>query len=85
MIPDFDGVVYHVSTPEAKSRILVSLSIKCFADLIKHGAREVLEREYGSYIVQPENGYDFSLEIDLEKLPAEQGVSIVSLSEDRTY
>jgi len=36
----------------------------------------VLEREYGSYIVQPENGYDFSLEIDLEKLPEDKGALI---------
>ena len=31
----------------------------------------MLEREYGPYIVQPEAGYDFSILIDLENLPAE--------------
>jgi len=30
-----------------------------------------LEREYGCYIVAPENGYDFSVMVDLEKLPEE--------------
>lgn len=32
----------------------------------------MLEREYGPYIVQPEQGYDFSVQIDLENLPADQ-------------
>jgi len=31
-----------------------------------------LEREYGPYIVQPESGYDFSVQIDLEQLPQSQ-------------
>lgn len=31
----------------------------------------MLEREYGPYIVNPEPGYDFSVQIDLENLPAE--------------
>jgi actin related protein 2/3 complex, subunit 2 len=32
----------------------------------------VLEREYGPYIVSPENGYDFSVQVDLEQLPASE-------------
>lgn len=32
----------------------------------------MLEREYGPYIVTPEPGYDFSVQVDLENLPAEQ-------------
>lgn len=32
----------------------------------------MLEREYGPYIVTPEPGYDFSVQLDLEDLPAEQ-------------
>ena len=31
----------------------------------------MLEREYGSYIVSPEPGYDFSVLIDLDNLPSE--------------
>lgn len=31
-----------------------------------------MEREYGPYIVQPEQGYDFSLQVDLENLPQSQ-------------
>ena len=29
----------------------------------------MLEREYGAYIVSPESGYDFSIQVDLEQLP----------------
>ena len=32
----------------------------------------MLEREYGPYIVSPEPGYDFSIQVDLNDLPAEQ-------------
>ena len=69
---DFDGVTFHISTtPESKSRILLSISVRCFADLARYGAQKVLEREYGPYIVAPEQGYDFSLMIDLEDFPAD--------------
>ncbi|KAI5776616.1 Arp2/3 complex, 34 kd subunit p34-Arc-domain-containing protein [Geopyxis carbonaria] len=69
VISDFDGVTFHVSTPEVKTRILISISIKCFADLVQHGASSVLSREYGAYITDVEPGYDFSLLIDLTALP----------------
>lgn len=39
---------------------------------MKYGAESVLQREYGPYIVTPEQGYDFSVQVDLENLPAEQ-------------
>lgn len=73
IISDFDGVTFHVSTPEAKTKILVSISVKCFSDLVKYGANEVLEREYSSYVVSPESGYNFSIMVDLENLPPTQG------------
>lgn len=72
MVSDFDGVTFHLSTPESKSKILISINVKCFKELVQYGAQAVLEREYGAYIVSPEPGYDFSVEIDLENLPAEQ-------------
>lgn len=70
---DFDGVLYHISTPETKTQILISVQIRCFKDLVKYGAEQVLQREYGSYITATEAGYDFSVLIDLESLPAEKG------------
>lgn len=71
VVSDFDNVAFHVSTPETKSKILISIAVKCYKELLQYGAEEVLEREYGSYIVPPEAGYDFSVVIDLENLPSE--------------
>jgi actin related protein 2/3 complex subunit 2 len=62
-----------VSTPETKTKILISISIKCYNDLLQHGAQQVLEREYGQYITETEPGYNFSLLIDLENLPEDAG------------
>ena len=73
VVSDFDGVTFHISTPEAKTKIVISISVKCFPELVQYGAQQVLEREYGPYIVAPEQGYDFSVQVDLEALPAEQG------------
>lgn len=69
---DFDGVTFHVSTPESKSRIVISIALKCFRELLQYGAQAVLEREYGPYIIDTEPGYDFSVQIDLENLPADE-------------
>lgn len=70
VVADFDNVSYHISTPESKTKILISIRLQCFKDLVNYGAQDVLEREYGPYIVSPEIGYDFSVQVDLEKLPA---------------
>ncbi|KAJ5554899.1 hypothetical protein N7535_007342 [Penicillium sp. DV-2018c] len=72
VVSDFDGVTFHLSTPESKTKILISINVKCYKELVQYGAQQVLEREYGPYIVSPEPGYDFSVQIDLENLPAEE-------------
>lgn len=72
VVSDFDGVTFHLSTPESKTKILISINVKCFKDLVQYGAQEVLQREYGQYIVNPEPGYDFSVEVDLENLPEDE-------------
>lgn len=69
VVSDFDNVKFHISTPESKTRILLSLSIKCWRDLVKYGVEQLLAKEYGPYITGTEPGYDFSLLIDLEQLP----------------
>ncbi|KAH8815061.1 Arp2/3 complex, 34 kd subunit p34-Arc-domain-containing protein [Xylogone sp. PMI_703] len=68
-VSDFDGVTFHISTPESKTKILVSIQVRCFDELLKYGAQQVLEREYGPYVVAPEPGYNFSVQVDLETLP----------------
>lgn len=74
IVSDFDGVTFHISTPESKSKILVSLQIRCFPDLLKYGAQQILEREYGQYVVAPEEGYNFSVQVDLDNLPEDPGL-----------
>ena len=41
-----------------------------YSQLVKFGADEVLRREYGPYIVDPETGYDFSICLNQADLPA---------------
>ena len=72
-VSDFDGVIFHISTPETKTKILLSIQIRCYKDLVKYGAVQVLQREYGSYVAPTEPGYDFSVMVDLENLPADKG------------
>lgn len=69
---DFDGVTFHISTPTSKSVILLSIAVKCYSELVQHGAEALLQRTYGPYITQTEAGYDFSIQIDLKDLPSEE-------------
>ncbi|KAI1324982.1 Arp2/3 complex [Xylariaceae sp. FL0255] len=94
-LSDFDGVIFHISNPfelekdddgkevkiYIKTKIIVSIWISCYEDLVKFKAKELLEREYEGYVTDPENDnnpnrpvkkYNFSLEVDLEKLPTEK-------------
>ncbi|KAK7970803.1 hypothetical protein PG988_009876 [Apiospora saccharicola] len=71
-VSDFDGVTFHISTPETKTKIVVSINIRCFRELVQYGAEQVLQREYDQYVIPPEIGYDFSILVDLENLPGEK-------------
>lgn len=51
----------------------MSIQVKCYNELVKYGAQQVLEREYGPYVVAPEAGYNFSVQVDLEGLPDDKG------------
>ena len=77
---DFDGVVFHISNPQTaensesgsvdKTKILVSVLIKCYSELEPHGVRQVLESYYGTYLLnEPETGYNVSLLFDLTQIP----------------
>ncbi|BFZ59796.1 Arp complex subunit [Saitoella coloradoensis] len=70
IITDFDGVLFHLSTPESKTKIIVSIRIKCWEELVGYGVDKVLEEVYGRWGVvreQVEEGWDWSLEVDVEK------------------
>jgi actin related protein 2/3 complex subunit 2 len=62
-----------------KSQIQISISVKCFSELVQYGAQDILQREYGPFIVEPESGYDFSVIVSLDDLPAEEGMQLRDL------
>ena len=67
---DFDGVRYHLSTPNKKTVLLLSMAWACWDELVKYGALDILQREYGSWLASDvEPDYSVSLEIDIEKVP----------------
>jgi actin related protein 2/3 complex subunit 2 len=74
-IVDFDGVLYHLSTPTSKTDIQISFKWRCFPELINYGANDILQREYGSMLVTPpQQGFDVTLNVDLTSLPQEAGM-----------
>lgn len=73
-IADFDAVSYRLTTPDSKTVIVLSMKMPCWKDLDSYGARDVLAREYGEMLLPTaEQGFDVSLKIDIEKLPADAG------------
>ena len=71
---DFDGVRFHLSTPDRKTALVLSMNIRCWDELVRYGVHDILQREYGPLLkATPENDYNVSLEIDLEQLPPEGG------------
>jgi len=69
---DYDGVRFHLSTPEKKTELLLSMSIRCWDELVQYGAMDVLAREYGALLIpEPEPDYNVSMVIDLEQVPPE--------------
>ncbi|KAI0035497.1 Arp2/3 complex, 34 kd subunit p34-Arc-domain-containing protein [Vararia minispora EC-137] len=69
---DFDGVRFRLSTPEKKTILMLSMSIRCWDELVRYGALELLQREYGGLLrAQPEPDYNVSLDVDLEQGPPE--------------
>ena len=78
---DFDGVRFHLSTPERKTVLLLSMQIRCWDELVKYGALDILKREYGALLTaQAEQEYNISIQIDLEQIPADPGTISIFLS-----
>lgn len=51
------------------------MHIRCWDELVRYGALDVLGREYGPLLVaEAEPEYNVSLVIDLEQVPTDQGV-----------
>lgn len=78
VLADFDGVTYRISTPESKTKLLVSMCMTAFAQLKTYGAEQVLRRIYGPLLqATPEPGFDVSVLVDLEALPADTGTILL--------
>ncbi|PWN50786.1 putative ARC35-subunit of the Arp2/3 complex [Violaceomyces palustris] len=80
---DFDGVAYHIESTK-QGPITLSMDIRCWSDLAKTGALDIIKREYGDW-VRPETEPDYSitLEFDYAKVPplgAERDALIQSCS-----
>lgn len=69
-IADLDGVIYHLTSSRKEGYVVLSISMNGYSQLISFGADEILKREYGPYIVDPEVGYDFSICLNQQDLPA---------------
>ncbi|KAI0462659.1 hypothetical protein LJB42_004155 [Komagataella kurtzmanii] len=67
IITDFDFTTYHISTPESKEKLIFSINIKCWNDLVKYGVFQILKDKYDELIIltEPEAGWNFSLYVDL--------------------
>jgi actin related protein 2/3 complex subunit 2 len=74
---DYDNVRFHLSTPTSKTQLVLSMGIQCWGDLAKYGVNNMLESEYGEWLIrdgpEKEQEYDVSLLIDLEKIPEDDG------------
>ncbi|KAK6166680.1 hypothetical protein SNE40_023318 [Patella caerulea] len=69
-VADFDGVLFHISNPDGdKNKLIVSISLKFYADLQSHGADSLIKREYGDNLTSPEPGYNVTLLYSLENVP----------------
>jgi len=72
-VSDFDGCLYHVGNVDNnKSKIIVSISLKFYDELKKHGAEDLLKREYGDLLTDTEEGYNVSFLVDLDNLPEDR-------------
>jgi len=66
---DFDDVSYKItSLAECPNIVKVSIQIRDFQELMKHGTSSVVESLYPGAKSKPEEGYDFAIEFDCNTL-----------------
>jgi len=68
-VADFDGCLYHISNGDGEDPnpgvVFVSISLQYYHELQQHGVDDFLKAEYGSMFVEPEQGYNATLRIEL--------------------
>jgi len=73
IVADFDGVTFHLFTDANEKNLLnISISIKCFSVLRQYGADDILKKQYGQNVVNPEQGYDATLQVDCANPPQDK-------------
>lgn len=73
VIADFDAVTFHLFTDANQKNLLnISISIKCFSVLRQFGVDEILKKQYGNFLISPEQGYDVTLQIDCANPPQDR-------------
>jgi len=75
VLADFDGVTIHMYTPDPNNTTVVNISIsfKCWGDLVKCGVQERLKQIYGSALqASPEPAYDATIQLDTASAPADK-------------
>ncbi|KAI8325350.1 P34-Arc-domain-containing protein [Martensiomyces pterosporus] len=71
---DFDNVIYHVqTTPEQRNILSLSVEMKYFNEVVEYGANDILQREYGQFLVPAINPqYQITLQFNLDELPEDR-------------
>lgn len=94
IITDFDFTTYHISTlNDDKKYLLISIYLKCWNDLLNYGVIEYLNSKYSKYasflkIIEGneiENGYNYSLVLDLDSVLGESEESKLQLINDLSF
>jgi len=73
IIADFDGVTFHLFNDANNKNLLnISMSVKCYGELRKYGADDIMKQHYGEILKSAEQGYDVCVQIDLNKPPSDK-------------
>eukprot|EP01087_Luapelamoeba_hula_P023017 TRINITY_DN83_c0_g1_i1.p1 TRINITY_DN83_c0_g1~~TRINITY_DN83_c0_g1_i1.p1 ORF type:complete len:312 (-),score=75.39 TRINITY_DN83_c0_g1_i1:33-926(-) len=79
-VADFDGVTYKISTnPTQRNLMTVSIAWRCIADFRAHNVEQRVRAIYGPLVQSPEQGFDFTLLIDLDNIPQDKKESLPRL------
>ncbi|CUM64391.1 uncharacterized protein PRCAT00001993001 [Priceomyces carsonii] len=94
IVTDFDFTTYHVSNlDDNKELILISIYLKCWDDLVKYGVFNYLNEKFakfeGPLTILPngeiEQGYNYSLVLDLSKLNSKDEEFKLQLIEEISF
>lgn len=82
-LSDFDDAQYRIFvSPEERNIISLSISLRSLAELKANGTQALLDSEYAGLIAdEPESGFDLTIKVDVDNLPAGKEEMVKKLSE----